>query len=302
MADESAGIRVLRDIRGGPWDLVAVLTTGSTGGRRGVSVGEVAAALGYPVWPAQEVATIRLAERLHAANVDVLLNIHSLLKIHPAVVGSVRVGGFNLHPGPLPAYAGLNAPSWAIAHGEKYHAVTLHWLSARIDSGPIAFATTFGLTERDTGLSVSAKCVELGLPLVRRLLETAQSNPDAIPRVPQDLSGRRYFGRRDVPYGGRVPWAQPAHAVDAFIRACDYDPMPSPWGAPLASLGSHDIGIAKVRQTSCPCTVLPGVVGTVDSSGAEVATADEWLLVKQLHVEGRRVQTDALLKAGLRLS
>src|SRR5690554_3507583 len=45
---------------------------------------------------------------LRRENVDVLLNVHLLRIIHPDVITALRVGAFNLHPGPLPAYAGLN--------------------------------------------------------------------------------------------------------------------------------------------------------------------------------------------------
>ena len=38
-----------------------------------------------------------------------------------------------------PEYAGLNAPSWAIYNGEPAHGVTLHWMEAAIDTGPIAW-------------------------------------------------------------------------------------------------------------------------------------------------------------------
>lgn len=302
MADEAAGVRVLREINCGPWELVAVLTPLSSNGRPGVSVGEAAASLGHSVWPAREVTTPQLAERLKAASVDLLLNVHSLHRIHSEVIGAVRIGGFNLHPGPLPHYAGLNAPSWAIANGEKCHSVTLHWLEAGIDTGPVAFSASFGLTDRDTGLSVSARCFEYGLPLVGRLLNLAETDPAAIPRLPQDTARRRYFGRRDIPYGGRVPWALSAGAICALVRASDYDPMPSPWGAPLTRVGTLDVGIAKVRRTNHPCEASPGTVGTVGVAGAEVATADEWLLVTQLSIDDRRVRADAVLRAGLPLT
>lgn len=34
-------------------------------------------------------------------------------------------------------------PSWAVYNGERSHAVTLHWLDAGIDSGPIAWEQSF---------------------------------------------------------------------------------------------------------------------------------------------------------------
>ena len=45
---------------------------------------------------------------------------------------------------------------------------------------------------------------------------------------------RRVLYGRDVPYDGRVPWMLSARSVTAFIRACNYAPLPSPWGLPRA--------------------------------------------------------------------
>lgn len=297
VADESAGLRALRQIETGAWDLVAVLSPN----RLGAGVGEEPQPTRYSVWPASEVTNPGFAETLREHQVDLLLNIHSLFKIRPEVIAALRIGAFNLHPGPLPGYAGLNAPSWAIVNGEVRHAVTLHWIETGIDTGPVAFSASFPLTDRETGLSVSAKCVEHGLPLVRRLLAIAQTDSHAIPRLPQDLSQRRYFRRRDVPYGGCVPWNLPACEVDALVRASSYDPFPSPWGAPVTRLGSRTIGIARVRRTRQGCGEPPGTIGIVGGEGARVATADEWLLVARLHLDGRRTPPDALFQPGMKL-
>ena len=68
--------------------------------------------------------------------VDLLLNVHSLYLIaRRTVVAAPRIGSFNLHPGPLPEYAGLNTPSWAIYNGEREHGVTVHWMEPGVDTG-----------------------------------------------------------------------------------------------------------------------------------------------------------------------
>jgi len=59
-----------------------------------------------------------------------------------AVLGVPARGAWNLHPGPLPRYAGLNAPSWAIYRGEQRHGVTVHRMDRGIDTGDIAYQET----------------------------------------------------------------------------------------------------------------------------------------------------------------
>ena len=52
-------------------------------------------------------------------DIDILINVHSNIIICNEVLTSPQIGSFNLHPGPLPEYAGLNPISWAIYNGEK---------------------------------------------------------------------------------------------------------------------------------------------------------------------------------------
>nr|MBA2476342.1 hypothetical protein [Actinomycetota bacterium] len=250
VAEESAGIGALRRLSESPHRIVAVLARSEVeGAARGASVAGLARRLGLPVWPAERVREAALAATLRAEGVDLLLNVHSLFIIAPEVLEAPTLGSFNLHPGPLPRYAGLNAPSWAIFEGEREHAVSLHWLAAGIDTGPIAYTASFELTESDTGLSASAKCVRHGLPLVSRLLEDAERG--AVPRREQDPAGRRYFDARP-PYGGTLPWTLTARRAVDLVRAADYRPFRSPWGHPSTLLGAEELRVVQAARTGEP--------------------------------------------------
>lgn len=302
VAEESAGIRAVRLVHGSGHDLVAVLT--GDGGTRpvdaGASVAGLAAALGVPTRPASVVRDPATARWLRAERVDVLLNVHSLYVVHPDVVAAPRIGSFNLHPGPLPEYAGLDAPSWAIYHGRARHAVTLHWMASGIDTGPVTFTADIELSPTDTGASASAKCVAEGLPLISELLDRLY-DPARIPAVAQDLSRRRYYSRRP-PHGGLIPWWASARTVVNLVRACDYSPWPSPWGPARAIRPDGDeIEIVRATSTGRATTQPPGAVGAVAVGGVQVAAADEWVLVRRVRVGGRPVDVPAVLSPGDRL-
>jgi UDP-4-amino-4-deoxy-L-arabinose formyltransferase/UDP-glucuronic acid dehydrogenase (UDP-4-keto-hexauronic acid decarboxylating) len=298
VAEESAGNRVLRRLASGPHNVVAVLAAPPTTGG-GATAGQTAESLGLPLLPSERVREPDFAAWIRDHAVDLLLNVHSLFVICPEVVEAPRIGGFNLHPGPLPRYAGLNAPSWAIYEGETTHAVTLHWLEPGIDTGAIAFEQRFPISEDDTGLSLSARCVREGLPLIDELLATIERG-DEIPARPQDLRSRRYFGRRP-PQDGRISWSAPAQEIVNFVRAADYSPFPSPWGHPRAWLEPREVGIVRSELTGLPATAPPGTIGKATGGTATVAAADEWVLLKRLLVAGRYVSADSCLAAGHRL-
>jgi methionyl-tRNA formyltransferase len=291
VAEEAAGLQALKLLAESDHRVTAVLS--STGEERGAGVARAAAGLGLPIADPRAVRDPAFADRLRDQGIDLLVNVHSLHIAAAEVVDAPRIGSFNLHPGPLPEYAGLNAPSWAIFEGRSDHAVTLHWMEADVDAGPIAYSTTFPIESEDTGASLMAKCVRHGVPLVGRLLEDAEDG--RIPRREQNASGRRWHGR-DAPHGGRLPWALPAARVADFVRAADYSPFESPWGHPTATLGDRQVEVVRVSRTGEPAEQPPGSIGP----DGWVATADEWLRVERLREDGRTVRPGEVLRTGYR--
>jgi methionyl-tRNA formyltransferase len=300
VAEESAGAKVLEALLAAPEapEIAAVFTTTEADGERRPLVAAAAGRMGLDVRPAAELRSPAFAGSLRDLEVDVLLNVHSLFVLGADVLRAPRIGSFNLHPGPLPELAGLNAPSWAIYEGRTAHDATLHWMDPGIDTGAVAYRASFEIEETDTGLSLTGKCVRHGVPLVLRLIADAARDPSAIPALEQDLSKRRYFGR-EVPNDGNVEWNAPAREVVRFIQAADYGPFPSPWGTPQARLGGRPVGILKGSLTGEATADPPGSVGEALQRGAvTVATSDEWIAVRRVQVEGRSVSPSEICSPG----
>ena len=300
VAEESAGLQVLRTLARSNHRLVAVMSARPKPGNRAASVWTVTRAMGFETWPAKLVKDPALAEQIRSRQVDILLNVHSLYIIDKEVVSAPRYGAFNLHPGPLPSYAGLNAISWALYRGEKTHGVTIHKMEPEIDTGPIVYQSSFPISEEDNALSLSFKSVKEGLQLMMKLLDVASADPEKIPLVPQDLSGWQYFGG-GVPQGGKLCWSSPAEEIINFIRACDYYPFRSPWGHPRTWLRDQELAVVKGARTGLSCEVAAGTVGRSTDSGMLVATADEWVVVRKLKVGDKHVKAAEVLSTGDRL-
>ena len=293
-AEEAAGSHALRLLSRTGHRVVGVLTSGG-------AVEAEARRLGFPTLPAARVKDPALAEELYGAGVDLLLNVHALHIVHDALLALPRIGAFNLHPGPLPEYAGLDAPSWAIYNGEAAHGVTLHWMVPLVDAGAVAYEARFPIDAADTGLSLSLKCVKAGLPLVGRLLDDAEHGAERIPRLTQDLTRRRYW-RRKAPQDGRIDWSRPARRIVDFVRASDYAPFPSPWGHPRTCLAEQELGVARAALADGPCADPPGSVGADGPDLIRVAAADGWVLVGRVQVHGRYVDAREVLRPGDRLA
>lgn len=309
VAEEAAGIQALRLLMNSNHTLSGVLTTFDSsnelaGPKNKLSVSSIAGTangFGIPVQDAGLVTDPGFASWMESNQIDVLLNIHSLYRVCPEVIQAARVGAFNLHPGPLPGYAGLNVPSWAVYNEEPSHAVTLHHISDKIDAGHIVYETRFPLTSKDTGLSVSIACAKKGLELIRRLLIELSRDPLSVPHRPQSPGKRTIYKRNEIPGGGLIQWTEPAHKVDAFVRACNYKPFPSPWGEPKTRWGEKEITISKTILSNKICDEEPGTIGEITGGKTAIATADHWILIDKCNVDGESVVASSLLKEGDRL-
>ncbi len=299
-AEEAAGVQTLKAIHKSGHQVIAVLTASEQdSAMRGATVATVAQSLGFPILSAKRVKDPLFATEVLQMDIDVLLNVHSLYIIKPQILEAVKVGAFNLHPGPLPDYAGMNAPSWAIFNDEKQHGVTLHQMTAGIDEGTIAYQEMFDLTEKDTGLSVSTKCVRLGIQMIETLLANLHQDPKKIPKLSQDFSKRRYFGFK-APFEGKIQWDMSAAELERFVRASDYYPLPSPWGYPKANLGEQEIGLMKVSKTGVAADQEAGSIKEQDGV-IWLATKDEWLVVQKVQIDGKAVEAINVLQDGQRI-
>ncbi len=296
VGEESAGIQALKAVARTAHHVVAVMTSTRPAAPT-ASLSAIAGSLGIPVWSAALVQDVAFADAIRNAEVDVILNVHSLHLICNEVIRAARIGAFNMHPGPLPEYAGLNTVSWGIYNGETTFGVTIHWIVPRVDAGDIAYHSTFPIAETDTPLRVMHNCVNRGIPLILQLLETAALDPAAIPRQPQDLSRRRYFGQQ-APERGRLSWHRKASEILTFTRACNYAPYDSPWGHPVTMWHSRQIAILDAARTERASTSAPGTIGAFDASGVLVAASDEWVSVHQIEIEGWRGDPRCVLKIG----
>jgi methionyl-tRNA formyltransferase len=300
-AEEAAGLQVLKSLARSRHRVAAVLTSPpKDAAREAASLWNVAKDLGLETWPSRWVKDPATAERLRTEKIDLLLNVNSLYVIHRDLLGVPQWGAFNLHPGPLPRYAGLNSISWAIRNGERQHGVTVHKMEAEIDAGDIVYQAFFPITEDDTALTLSFKCTREGVGLMLKLVETVSTSPNELPLAPQDLNQREYFSGV-VPDDGRISWEAPAENVVNFVRACDYFPFHSPWGCAKTSLRDRDLGVIKASRTRQIAAAPPGTVGSLSEFGALVASTDEWVLIKKLKIGDRYFAATDVLQPGDRL-
>ena len=97
-------------------------------------------------WCAQQQLTVtgaleELPDTLGQAEFDYLFSITNLRMLSRDLLRRARKMAINFHDGPLPRYAGLNAPVWALMAGETEHGVSWHVIEEGAEGGSEVFAS-----------------------------------------------------------------------------------------------------------------------------------------------------------------
>ena len=74
-----------------------------------------------------------LAQRLRAIDHDYFLSITNLTMIGEEILALPRKAAINFHDGPLPRYAGMYTPAWALLDGATDYGITFHEMTLGAD-------------------------------------------------------------------------------------------------------------------------------------------------------------------------
>ncbi|MCP5074184.1 MAG: LLM class flavin-dependent oxidoreductase [Rhodobacteraceae bacterium] len=222
-----------------------------------------------------------LAERLMGVTYDWLFSIANLDIIAGDVLASAGRGAINFHDGPLPRFAGLNAPVWALLAGEKEYGITWHMISAGVDEGDIIAQENFSISADDTALTMNTKCYEAGVRGFERVLDGILA--DKLPLVSQDLNKRSYFARDKRPAAaGRLDFGATATELAGRVRALDHGAYWNPLSTPKFEAGGVVYLVTHAVVETGHDASAPGTVLDIRADQLLVATGDGALLLQGL--------------------
>jgi len=201
-----------------------------------------------------------LENRISDIQIDWLLSISNLSLIPDAVLSKAARGAVNFHDGPLPRYAGLNAPLWALMNRETQHGVSWHLIEGGVDEGDILEQRLFDLTPDDTALSVNTKCYGAAIESFDAVLN--QLEGEALKLAPQDLSRRNYCAGTDRPEAAaHLDFNRSADDLVALVRALDHGGYENPLALPKIAMNGRIICVGSAEAV--PFEGAAPAVGTV---------------------------------------
>ena len=218
-----------------------------------------------------------LVDRLGGLAVDWILSVANLSLVPPEVLACARQGGVNFHDGPLPGYAGLNAPVWAMLAGERQHGITWHLMTPGIDEGEVLASRMFDISSDDTAFTLNARCFAAAVDSFADVMAALEAGGH--PRHRQPEGPRRVFYRADRPAAAaRLDFTQPAEAVVRLLRALDHGAYRNPLAVPkievsgrILAVGSGEVEAASGRAGDVLEATEAGLVVACASGAVRLA-------------------------------
>ena len=137
-------------------------------------------------WPTRDDYDRALVAELRKRNVGLVCLAGFMRKVGAPLMEAFPNAVLNIHPSLLPAFPGLHAQRQALEHGVKASGVTVHFVTADLDDGPIIVQHVVPVLDDDTEETLAA----------RILIEEHRAYPEAIGLVLD--GGWKIQGRRVV--------------------------------------------------------------------------------------------------------
>jgi methionyl-tRNA formyltransferase len=167
-------------------------------------------------------------ERLRALNPDLGILAWWPHVLRPPLLEVPLRGYVNTHPSLLPHGRGKHYNFWSIVE-EAPFGVTLHWVTAGIDNGDIAFQRGIPTTWEDNGETLYKKAQTAIVSLFRDVFPDIVAG--RIPRKPQSLAEGSFHRAAELEAASRVDLERRYSARELLnlLRARTFPPHPGAW-------------------------------------------------------------------------
>ncbi len=264
--------------------VVAVITAPDKPAGRGLKmlaspIKEKALEHGVPVLQPEKLKNPEFLEQLRSYQAD--LQVVVAFRMLPEAVWAMpRLGTFNLHASLLPQYRGAAPINWAIINGETETGATTFFLQHEIDTGNIVFQEKEPVYETDTAGTLYERLMRKGADLVLKTVRAVETG--RYPQIPQDLSQPVKLAPKIFTETCEINFGQTTRQVHDFVRGLS--PYPGAW----TRINGKVCKIFRAEKHFLPAGSSAGSIQTDDKTFLHLKTADGWLAVQELQLEGKK--------------
>jgi methionyl-tRNA formyltransferase len=163
------------------------------------TIAAVAKKYGVPIDITPDVNSEEFLLMLRDRGVEFIVSISGTMLYRTALRKQTRYGIVNCHGALLPKYRGLMPSFWTLANGEVEGGVSVHYVDARLDNGPIVVQKKYRIHPRDTLEEVMARSKDLAAEAIIECVRLVEAgDPPMIPNSEADQSHFSMPTKRDV--------------------------------------------------------------------------------------------------------
>lgn len=234
---------------------------------------------GIPVLQPEKLRDPAFLEQLKSFHAD--LQVVVAFRMLPEVVWNMPSRGtFNLHSSLLPQYRGAAPINWAVINGDTETGVTTFFIEKDIDTGKIIFQDKEPIFPEDDAGSLYERLMRKGAGLVAKTVRAIEegSYPQEPQSEPENIKAAPKIFRETC----EIDWNRPATEIHNFVRGLS--PYPAAW----TTLNGLSCKIFKTKTVEFSAEANPGEFRTDNKSYLHFRTADGWLSVLELQIEGKK--------------
>ncbi|MGB3561379.1 MAG: methionyl-tRNA formyltransferase [Geitlerinemataceae cyanobacterium] len=300
------------------FEVVAVVTQPDKRRGRGANlipspVKTVAVAQEIPVWQPRRVKKdADTLEKLRSANADAFVVVAYGQILSPEILAMPKLGCINGHGSILPKYRGAAPIQWCLHDGETRSGMTTMLMDAGMDTGAMLLIGEVDIDLLENAWDLAAKLAELGADLmVETLLKLRLQE---IQPIAQDNDRATYaplIQKEDY----RLDWSKSAIDLHNQIRGFYPNCLAEFRGKSIKILATVPLDVAVWEQLPAEFVPLksdweklensvgkPGeVAGIVKKFGAIVRSGEGFLLLREVQLSGKKVQSGWDFANGTRL-
>jgi len=257
--------------------------------------------LGCPFFCDKLINSPEYIQMVRQSGAEIAVSVNWQTMIGQEILDQFKYGVINAHAGDLPRFKGNACPNWAILSGDEKVVLTLHFMDATLDGGPILIQREFPLRS-DTYIGEVYQFMSKNIPSMfvealeglasRTIVPRAQSRDPSFwlrcfPRLAQD---------------GEIDWNRSAIDLYRLVRASS-----EPFLGAYSFVDTKKIIIwrAHPEKLAYPYLGVPGQVLEIrrDMGSVTVLTGEDVLVLEEIGAAsgGRYPASDLIKSTRIRL-
>src|SRR5437763_12294597 len=233
--------------------------------------------LGIPVLTPTTLKTPEALEQFRAHNADAAVVVAYGMILPQAILGTPKLGCFNLHASLLPRWRGAAPINRAIMTGDTETGVMVMRMDVGLDTGDVAMAERMAITDAMTAADVHDALARLGGDLMARAMGALERGKL---QLTKQRAGGVTYATKIEKAEARIDWNRPAREVLRHIHGLS--PFPGAWCE--AALDGEQ---ARIKILRCEPAWGAGAPSEVLDEHLTIACGDGAIRILELQRAGK---------------